>query len=178
MAEGFAMRLIAIFIGVCVAAGVVPLFEVDRGDAPVEQSAFPGWPETFEGAALTPLELTEIERGFESGFPGRMGRFTDGRRTIVLRWIAAPTRRLHPASDCYRGSGYTVRPEPIYMDDMGARWGCFEACRRGERLLVRERIVDAEGNAWSDASSWYWAALLGRSEGPWWAVTVATRIVE
>jgi hypothetical protein len=22
-----------------------------------------------------------------------------------------------------------------------------------------------------DASSWYWAALLGKSSGPWWAVT-------
>ena len=34
-------------------------------------------------------------------------------------------------------------------------------------------IVDAKGEAFTDASSWFWAAALGQSTGPWRAVTVA-----
>jgi hypothetical protein len=36
---------------------------------------------------------------------------------------------------------------------------------------MRPRILLVE---WTDASSWYWAAILGRTRGPWLAVTVAT----
>jgi hypothetical protein len=38
---------------------------------------------------------------------------------------------------------------------------------------VCERIVDAKGEAFTDTSHWYWASLLGRSAGPWQAVTTA-----
>jgi hypothetical protein len=48
----------------------------------------------------------------------------------------------------------------------------LHAERGAERLRIRERIIDAGGATWTDISSWYWAALLGRSRGPWWAVTV------
>jgi hypothetical protein len=38
-------------------------------------------------------------------------------------------------------------------------------------VRVCERIVDAHDQGFVDASSWYWAALLGRSSGPWRAMT-------
>jgi len=33
--------------------------------------------------------------------------------------------------------------------------------------------LDGRGGHWTDVSAWYWSALLGSSEGPWWALTVA-----
>jgi hypothetical protein len=44
-------------------------------------------------------------------------------------------------------------------------------------LRVYERVysaVSADEN-WTDVSSWYWSALLGRSRGPWWVITTAER---
>jgi len=38
-------------------------------------------------------------------------------------------------------------------------------------VRVCERIVDARGRQFIDASSWFWAALLGHSSGPWRAMT-------
>ena len=32
-----------------------------------------------------------------------------------------------------------------------------------------------EGGSFCDVSAWYWAASLGRTRGPWWAVTVVER---
>ena len=42
----------------------------------------------------------------------------------------------------------------------------------GEALEVRERITDTNGRGWTDVSEWYWNAIGGKTEGPWWAVTV------
>lgn len=33
---------------------------------------------------------------------------------------------------------------------------------------------DAQGGGFTDASAWYWAALLGQSQGPWQAITIAS----
>jgi hypothetical protein len=49
------------------------------------------------------------------------------------------------------------------------------ATRGSERLRVRERIYTAAGDSWTDVSSWYWQAVLERTTGPWWAITVAER---
>jgi hypothetical protein len=40
-------------------------------------------------------------------------------------------------------------------------------------MQVCERIYDQAGASWTDVSSWYWDAALGRSQGPWMAVAVA-----
>ena len=42
-----------------------------------------------------------------------------------------------------------------------------------EPLVVREAVTDGRGGQWTDVSAWYWSALMGRSEGPWWAFTLA-----
>jgi hypothetical protein len=108
-------------------------------------------------------------------FPGSIARLTDGERQFVWREVREPTRMLHPAADCYRASGFRVDAAQLEVDGQQRRWRCFDAQRGGERLRVCERIVDAQGASFTDSSSWFWAALLGQSSGPWQAVTMAER---
>jgi hypothetical protein len=102
-------------------------------------------------------------------FPGRTVRFSDGRRQIVLRQVSAPTRRLHPASDCFRGSGWEIRPAPMQIAAGSGPASCFIAMRGGRTVRVCERIANGGGGTWPDISSWYWAALLDPGSGPWLA---------
>lgn len=89
-----------------------------------------------------------------------------------MRWVAAPTRKLHAASDCFKGSGYRVKSLPLETLD-GMTWGSFSAERGTQRLHVREVITDGSGNRWTDVSAWYWAAVRGETQAPWWAITIA-----
>src|SRR5581483_5243587 len=98
--------------------------------APPPPAGFPGWPAALEGRALTPLPLTAREAELARGFPGRVGRFGDGEAEVILRWVATPTRQLHPAADCLRGSGWSVEPGPLRVDARGHAWGTVRA-RRG-----------------------------------------------
>lgn len=156
--------LVAAIISIAIRQTVVT--NTKRDDAP------PSWPTIFEGRALTPLPMSVVEQRFAVQFPGRIGRFTDGRRNIILRVVDQPTRLLHPAADCFRGIGYRVEQPRVMQRNDGAAWGCFAAGRDGNRRTVCERIHDGDGHAWTDVSAWYWAATLGRTHGPWWAVTV------
>ncbi|HJY39357.1 MAG TPA: hypothetical protein VJ299_17910 [Steroidobacteraceae bacterium] len=124
---------------------------------------------------LSELPLSARERTFLSGFPGAVARFTDGERDIVMRWVTQPTRRLHPAEDCYRGLGYTVSPPRIVVDNDGGRWRCFAASREDAAHEVCEQVQDLEGRRWTDVSAWYWAAVLERSRSPWLVTTVSTQ---
>ena len=135
---------------------------------------FPGWPKTFEGRTMTELPLSNREAAFADEFPGRIARFSDGRREIILRWVATATRRLHPASGCFNGLGYSITPSAMQHAASGTPMSCFRARRGGEELEVCEQISAASGSeTWPDVSSWYWPALLGQSLGPWWSVVVA-----
>jgi hypothetical protein len=155
-------------------AGLAPLVGMAREQTPPGSKAFPGWPAQYEGRALTPLPLTEREAGFVRGFPGKVGRFSDGRREIIIRWVSAPTRLLHPSADCFRGSGYSVAPIAVRRDAGGTPMGCFRASRSGGRdFTVCEVIRDSRNESWPDASAWYWNALFGSSNGPWWSFVVA-----
>lgn len=174
MRSGLAMFA---FVSAAIAAAAAPV--LPRSDEPASSGlAFPGWPASFEARAITQLPLTSREEGFNRDFPGRIGRFSDGNREIILRWVASPTRRLHPASDCFKASGYTIDPLPLAQSGDGTGMGCFRAGRGGEVLRVCEliRTDKAGGQTWPDASSWYWDALFGNAEGPWWSVVVAERI--
>jgi hypothetical protein len=131
-------------------------------------------PSQWQGQPLRPLAMSEVEERFARQFPGTLARMTDGREVLVLRAVHRPTRMLHPAADCYRGLGYRITGEQLQLDDERRLWRCFEAMRAGQRLKVCERIVDAQGGGFTDASAWYWAALLGQSQGPWQAITVAS----
>lgn len=131
------------------------------------------WPQRFDGRLLRPLALSPVEQRFADAFPGAIGRFSDGERLLVLRAVQRPTRMLHPAADCFRGLGYAVEAARLERDARRRLWRCFEATqdREGSPLRVCERIEDGRGQAWTDTSAWFWDAALGRSAGPWRAVT-------
>jgi hypothetical protein len=165
------MRYTTAFVLACVVAAVTPLLPLGKKSKSLDH-AFPGWPPPF---AQQPIPLSQGELRFENEFPGRLGKFSDGTREIAIRWVTEPTRMLHPAADCLQGLGYAVTPQPLFVDEANQRWGCVLAVRHDQKIRVRERIYDGAGKEWTDVSSWYWAALLGKTTGPWWAITVAER---
>jgi hypothetical protein len=175
------MNTLRIYVIVCILAAIAP-FLVEQSNSRPDTMPFPGWPTHFEGQPLRELPLSDRESYFKSGFPGRIGRFTDGNRELVIRWVTEETRKLHPGVDCFKGVGYSVRPLPVRIDTGGNRWGCFEATGGGENLRVCERIYNETSHTgisdtnWTDVSSWYWTAFLGKTQGPWWAVTVAENL--
>jgi len=162
------------FLALIVLAALVPLrtsAESSVGSRPQEE---PAWPLVFQGRPLERVALTALDRRFAAQLPGHVARFTDGERHLIVRAIGEPTRLLHPAADCFKGLGYRVERPRVMTDADATAWGCFAAERDGRSLNVCERISDREGASWTDVSAWYWAALLGRTRGPWLAVTVAT----
>lgn len=108
-----------------------------------------------EAASPAPMEVTQR--------PGRL-----------LRKVSEATRKLHPAADCFRGAGFLVDPQPIDVDQQGRHWSEFLATKNGEQRKVRERIYNAQGQEWTDVSSWWWQAALGKSQGPWYAETIVS----
>jgi hypothetical protein len=164
---------VAVLLLAATAAAMAPLF--DRAKATGVDAPFPGWPSHYAGRPLVALPLTERENAFVRDFPGRVGRFSDGHREIIIRWVGAPTRRLHPAADCFRGSGFSVVPMPLRTDAKGSAMSCFRANHGSDVLAVCELIRDEHGQSWPDVSAWYWSAMLGGSSAPWWSFVVAER---
>ena len=165
---------LVLFIVCCAVAALAPL-TLSALSVPVattKADGFPGWPSGFGGKALTQLPMTPLEQRFGQQFPGQLGRFSDGEREIILRWVAEGSRKLHASSDCFKANGYTLTTQPIHVDG-AERWSVFLASRGATRFTVRERITDAAGRQWTDVSAWYWAVQLGQTTGPWWAVTIA-----
>ena len=161
------------FAAVLCACALAPLArQAPAGhDAPAPAPA--ARPREWEGRALRPLAPTPVEQRFAARFPGEMARLTDGRQVLVLRQVRQPTRMLHPAADCYRGLGYRIEQARLEHDARQQLWRCFTAERGALRTRVCERIVSADGQTYTDTSSWFWAAQLGRSTGPWQAITTA-----
>ena len=140
-----------------------------------ETGNLPPWPTRYEGRMLAALPPAPEDRLLARRLPGRLARFSDGRRQIVLRQLTAATRRLHPASDCFRAIGYEVSPAPMRLVAGQGPASCFTARRGGDSFLACETLSDREGRSWPDVSSWYWAALLGTSDGPWLASLTVER---
>jgi len=159
-------RLLALLLTACASW---PLLGA-RHDAAPTQSTRIEWPHEWDGAGLRPLALGPLEQRLAARFPGSVARFDAGDHMLVLRDVRQPTRMLHPAADCYRGLGYRIETTRLERDANERLWQCFEADRDGRRLRVCERIVDADAKAYTDASAWYWASVLGQSRGPWRAV--------
>lgn len=131
------------------------------------------WPTQWEGRALRPLATSAVEQRFAARFPGAIARLSDGERVLVMRQVDRPTRMLHPAADCFRGLGHRIAATRLERDAQARLWRCFDALSpEGERLRVCERIEGSGGEAFVDTSAWFWAAVSGRSKGPWRAVTV------
>ncbi len=170
------MKGVRFFAAACVVGASIPFW---AGGGSVDVAAdmdFPGWPSEWEGHALRQVEMSARERRFGESLPGCAGVFTDGCRQYIIRWIVRPTRRVHPAADCFGASGYKVKHLGVGVDGAGHSWSVIEAVRGGERLFVRERIYDERGRSFCDVSAWYWAASMGRTVGPWWAVSVVERV--
>jgi hypothetical protein len=157
------------------AAAIVPLVHRSNGAAAAAGKTFPGWPAHYDGRPLAELPLTPREQAFLRDFPGRVGRFSDGRREIIIRFIGAATRKLHPAADCLRGIGYRVTPTVPGKDADGATMACFRASRGEETFNICELIRDQHGASWPHVSAWYWSGMLGQSAPPWWSFVVAER---
>jgi hypothetical protein len=164
--------LCAIVLPACMAWGAVATWARPPADAAAVPQSIE-LPAQWQGHTLRPLALSEVEQRFARQFPGTLARMTDGRQVLVLRAVHRPTRMLHPADDCYRGLGYGIARQQLQLDAERRLWRCFEAARAGQRMHVCERIVDAQGAGFTDTSAWYWAALLGQSQGPWQAITIA-----
>lgn len=167
---GACMLACALWGGVALSQRPAPAAAHAALESPAPGSA--PWNE-WDGQPLRPLALSEVEQRFSRQFPGTIARLTDGRRVLVLRQVQQPTRQLHPAADCYRGLGYTVQGEQLETDTQDRLWRCFTARRGAQAQRVCERIEDARGQAFTDTSAWYWAALGSRTQGPWRAITVA-----
>ena len=164
-----------VYIVACAVAALIPFLSAQsESSGSAGAVAFPGWPTEFEGKTLTPLPLTELEQRFNADFPGQIGRFTDGKREFIVRWVTEATRKLHPASDCFQGLGYSVKPLAVHRDDKGSLWSSFAAHKGNHRLHVYERIHSDSGQTWTDVSAWYWAALR-HDQGSWWAITIAEK---
>jgi hypothetical protein len=165
-----------VFITLNLAALFVPFFYQSKIGEGVQGDRWIEWPGELEGKPLQMIELSGAEKSFLADFPGSVGRFTDGSREIIIRTIDRETRKLHPAADCLKGAGYTVKPMPLFVDREGRNWGRVEARRGGTVLEVREMIVDSRGNSWHDVSSWFWAGVLKRATGPYTAFIVSTNV--
>ena len=163
--------LTLIFLMLCAAAALIPLFSHKPNPTPSPMSS-PQWPSEIEGRPLTPIPLSAQATRFASAFPGQIRAYTDGQRDYVLRWVTSPTRLLHSSADCLRGSGFSITAQPVWKDASGAQWGCFIAQNSSRRLLIRERISQTSGEGWTDVSAWYWHALLSHSKPPWLAITI------
>ncbi|NOQ36870.1 MAG: hypothetical protein GQ569_13410 [Methylococcaceae bacterium] len=155
-----------------ICAALMPFFTSSVSNAN-SSSVFIAWPTEFEGRELIPLALTEKEKLFSKNFTGKIARFTDGEREILIRHLNRPTRSLHPSADCLRGAGYSIENKPLRLGQKGNLWGCVIAEQGEDKFKVCERIYDNAGKSWYDVSSWYWAAIFKKTEGAWWAITVA-----
>lgn len=172
------MRRLMLFLFACAWAALNPWLAESHPADPVEAGleADLAWPSHWDGKALAPLPLTGVERKFAGDFPGALARFSDGSRELLFRRVARPTRKLHPSADCLQAAGYRIKPLPAESGPGGKTWSRLRADRKGVSLAVSEIILDADGKSWSDVSSWYWSAVLGKSRGPWLAVTASRRI--
>jgi hypothetical protein len=177
LANSFTNRVLVkaaflLLLPLCAAWGLAQAVQGRSMATPVQSNSME-WPSHWDGAPLRPLALSDVEQRFAQSFPGHIGRMADGRQTLVLRQVNQPTRMLHPATDCYRGLGYQISQEQLERDKEARLWRCFVATRAGLAQRVCERIVDAQGQAFTDTSAWYWQAVLGQSTGPWQAITLA-----
>lgn len=135
-------------------------------------AAFGGWPRMLDGEPLRRIAAGPQDEWFARDFPGKVARFATGGRQVVIRWVNAPTRRLHPASHCFQGAGYQLSPLPMQQGTNGALMSCFSARKDGEAFRVCEQLRGANGETWPDVSSWYWSALRAPAGSGWWSYVV------
>jgi hypothetical protein len=168
-------RINQTLVPLCLIAALVPAFTPHSHALMVAPPAV-SWPTKINGNNVIPVQTLGEEEAFARDFPGQMKRFTDGTSSYFVRAVWRETRQLHPSSDCFKGMGYNIEPGAMQIGDRQTRWSSFEASKQGQKYLVMERIVDVYGNSWTDVSAWYWSVVMGKTRGPWTAITIARRI--
>jgi hypothetical protein len=158
-----------VYLLICLLSASIPLFQQEP-EAHISQDY--QWPAEYEGNALVQLELTEQEAAFSKGFPGQVARFHDGQREIIMRYVEQATRKLHSSAECLKAHGCKIKHLPLYKDKEAGLWSSFTTERKGQNLLIKERITDFYGSQWSDVSAWYWHALFNPNTGPWLVISV------
>jgi len=133
-------------------------------ESPVAHENIPTY---FHHQALTPVPFTDKEAAFYRNFPGNAAAFIQGDRRLIWRMVEQPTRKMHPARDCFRGMGYRIEELGLRKDPYEKVWSSFLAHRDDESLRVSEAIHDATGGTCSDVSAWFWEACLNPDQGPW-----------
>ena len=166
------MQSIHLFIAACLVAAIIPFYNPDSSALP-ELSTVPDWPVEYLSLKHKKTELTSKEQQFYKNFPGRMIKLSSGNTEYVIKLVTKPTRKLHPASDCYKGFGYSITPGPVMRDENGNHWSSFTATKMESRVLVKERVYNESGQNWPDVSGWFWSAMFNKKSGPWWVVTVS-----
>lgn len=131
------------------------------------------WPQSIDGQALTKLSLTERDKEFQNGFPGKFARFKTQSSEVLIRYVTNATRKLHPAADCLRGIGYQIKPLSAEKTRTNGVKSCVRADKDGKSIKVCEFIVGKEGQEFSDPSTWFWHAFFNPKAGPWYAFTVS-----
>jgi exosortase/archaeosortase family protein len=129
------------------------------------------WPSTFENTTLVEIAPHESGAVFLKTFPGAVKIFRCGEDTIIVRYIAQPTRKLHASVECFRAAGWSVSRQGLVTHDDGSLWASAEAYRNGRHLRLEERIIGTGSGSWTDPSAWFWDAAVRGAEGPWWAFT-------
>lgn len=157
-------------------AMILPVTITSHDTGPVESdNAQINWPDQIEGKVLKEVPVYNENKklkSFLADFPGQVKIFSDGKRIYIIRFVRKSTRKLHPASDCYRAAGYKIEFQPTIIKSAGEHWSAFKASRADREVMVRERITDSLGNQWSEPGAWYWSALKNETKAPWWGITV------
>lgn len=167
----FSILQLCVFTVACLSACFVSFSNFEKPNERPPQIIVE-FPTQFENRPLQRLELSTREEVFAKDFPGEIRRYVQGSREIIIRYVTEPTRKLHPASDCFSAIGYKIEPLPLKIGESEQKWSCFRATKGDENLRVCERIFADNGESWTDVSSWYWSAL-SRTNTGYWALTVA-----
>ena len=158
-----------VFFVALACAAIAPSFAHTAKATPEDSLDFQGFPAQFQG--MRQLELSPDESRFAQDFPGRIAKFEQAGKQYVVRFITQPTRMLHPAADCFRASGFSIKPLTRCIAPQADATACFIAESNDQELLVSESIRDAHGREFNDVSAWYWATQTGATQGPWWSIT-------
>ncbi|MBI1271243.1 hypothetical protein GC174_12505 [bacterium] len=157
-------------------ATILPATVGARDKVPVKRDNTQiNWPDKLDGKVLKEVPVYNENKklkSFLADFPGQVKVFSDGKRIYIVRYVNKMTRKLHPASDCYRAAGYRVEFQPTIIKSPGEHWSSFRASRADREVMVRERITDNLGKQWTEPSAWYWSALKSETKAPWWGITV------
>lgn len=158
-------------------AGLISIVPLTQTTA-VANISSPDYKDTLSEFGFTNYRakpLNSDEAKFAAAYPGSIAKFECGDKAVLLRSINCESRQVHSSADCYRGQGYGIKTLPIIIEN-DKRWSRFSAIKNSTELLVQECIVGPDGKCWTDPSSWYWAAVLGKASGPWVFITVASPV--